>query len=325
MSARSVTPVIVLSLPRSGSTLVQRTLSAHPGVATTAEPWLLLSLAAPMRPRIPWAGGWHRGTSAALHDLAAVMPGGMDDVRKELELAAQRLYEHAAPPGAGFFIDKTPPYFLVADELFGMLPDARFLFLWRNPLAVVASIVETFCAGRFRPDDYTVSLFTGLANLVAAFERHGTRAVSRRYEDLVTGGSEAWAELAVELGLPFDATAPHRVGELQVDGRFGDVTGTERYRRVDPEPLTKWRATLASPVRRAWARRYLRWIGARRLATMGYDLGELLAELDALPYAPATAAADAADLARSFARDAVKRRLVRHDRGPSAWRFVLGS
>ena len=38
----SVRPVFLLSLPRSGSTLVQRLLASHPEVATAAEPWVML-------------------------------------------------------------------------------------------------------------------------------------------------------------------------------------------------------------------------------------------------------------------------------------------
>jgi hypothetical protein len=41
MSARP-TPLFLLSLPRSGSTLAQRILAAHAGIATTSEPWILL-------------------------------------------------------------------------------------------------------------------------------------------------------------------------------------------------------------------------------------------------------------------------------------------
>jgi hypothetical protein len=40
---------------------------------------------------------------------------------------------------------------------------------------------------------------------------------------------------------------------------------------------------LNNPVRKAWFRRYLRWIGRERLAVMGCVLDVLIAELDALP------------------------------------------
>ncbi len=64
---------------------------------------------------------------------------------------------------------------------------------------------------------------------------------------------------------------------------MGDPTGAKRYSTLSSEPEQKWRTTLANPLRRAWCRRYLSFLGPERLATMGYDLDRLLGELDALP------------------------------------------
>ena len=38
------TPIFIISLPRSGSTLLQRILTSHESVASASEPWLLLPL-----------------------------------------------------------------------------------------------------------------------------------------------------------------------------------------------------------------------------------------------------------------------------------------
>ena len=37
-------PIFIFSLPRAGSTLLQRVLMGHPEIASIAEPWLLLPL-----------------------------------------------------------------------------------------------------------------------------------------------------------------------------------------------------------------------------------------------------------------------------------------
>ena len=52
----SVTPVFIFSLPRSGSTLTQRVLTAHDGVASAAEPWVLLPLLQPLVPTAAVSG-----------------------------------------------------------------------------------------------------------------------------------------------------------------------------------------------------------------------------------------------------------------------------
>ena len=53
--------------------------------------------------------------------------------------------------------------------------------------------------------------------------------------------------------------------------------------KINPRGLERWRETLGNPVRKAWCRRYLRWIGAERLRAMGYELDELLASVDSTP------------------------------------------
>lgn len=323
-----IVPVFVLSAPRSGSTLVQRVLSVHTDVATASEPWLLLPLLSPLQPRLPPGGRWHRQVAGALHDFAGTLPGGADAYRAAMRDAALRLYREAAGPGPRFYLDKTPPYALIADELLATFPDARVLILWRNPLAVVASIVETFCDGRWHPDDYAISLFTGLDELVGAARRHADRVTTVRFEQLVGGDPDAWRSTAGALGLPFDDRALDEFTGVRLEGRLGDPTGVRAYDALSDAPLEKWRATLASPLRRAWCRRYLRWIGDERLATMGYALDDLLAQLDGLPATlsgcrtATTTVRDTADLARTLARDAARAQLVR-PRPPSSWRRLL--
>ncbi len=62
-------PIFLLSLPRSGSTLLQRLLAAHPHIHTTAEPWLMLPLAQ--------AAGYDNGLSMDYHPELAAM--GIED------------------------------------------------------------------------------------------------------------------------------------------------------------------------------------------------------------------------------------------------------
>ncbi len=315
------TPILLLSLPRSGSTLVQRVLGAHQGVATAAEPWLLLALLAPLRDDLPGAGNWQPRIHAALADFgAALPPQGYERAAAD---AARALYEEAAG-GAPFYLDKTPPYFLIVDEIVRALPEARVVILWRNPLAVLASVVETFCGGRWRPQDYPTSLFGGLARLLAGAERHGDRIHTVRYEDLVGGDEGPWRALTEYVGIEFEPAALERFAAVSLDGRMGDKTGVAAYSRLEPAAASKWRATIDNPVRRLWARRYLDWIGPARLARMGYDHAELRAELAGAETRLAGSGRDAAEGLASIARDSLRAQVVRRNKGLSAWRPLLG-
>lgn len=322
MPPLAVTPILLLSLPRSGSTLVQRILGAHDEVATASEPWLLLPLLLPLRDDVPAPGGWQPRIHEALNDFSRTLPDGVVSYERSVGDAARTIYEEAAG-GARFYLDKTPPYFLVIDEIVRTLPEARVVVLWRNPLAVLASVVETFCAGRWRPQDYPTSLFGGLTRLVDGVRRHGERIHTVRYEDLIDDGEEEWRRLAEFIGIEFDPTSLARFPQVELDGAMGDPVGTKAYSRLEKGPTEKWRETISNPVRRLWAQRYLDWIGAERLAVMGYDREQLLADLTATEMSLSHTATDAGDALTSIARDALKMRFARHGSPESAWAELM--
>jgi hypothetical protein len=318
----SVTPIVLLSLPRSGSTLVQRILGTYDEVATASEPWLLLPLLLPLRDDIPAPGGWQPRIHTALSDFSQTLPDGLASYEQSVGDAARALYEQAAG-GCPYYLDKTPPYFLVIDEIARTLPEARLVILWRNPLAVLASVVETFCAGRWRPQDYPTSLFGGLARLVDGSRRHAGRVLTVRYEDLVGGDDAEWRRLTEFIGLEFDPASLERFSDVRLNGAMGDAVGTKAYSRLEAEPTGKWRKTISNPVRRLWAQRYLEWIGGERLAAMGYDKELLLADLAATEMSLSGTGADAGDALTSIARDMAKARFARGGATASAWGELL--
>ena len=208
-------------------------------------------------------------------------------------------------PRRPYFLDKTPRYYFIAEDLLRIFPDAKVVFLWRNPLAVVASLLETFRRGRFEPYYFRSDLYLGPRLLVDAFRAAGDRAFSVRFEELVSPDGEGrWRDLFEHLELDFDPAYLRGFEEVRLKGNYQDPVGQSRYRELSSEPLDKWRGTLRGPVRRAWARRYLRGVGADTLEAMGYDQAALLTELETAPGGQ-PAAADAARLALSWWRAAV--------------------
>jgi hypothetical protein len=274
-------PIFLFSISRSGSTLIQRIIAAHEGVATTSEPWLLLPYAYTLRPRGVDAEYVHPLMVAAIEDFCAELPGGSEDYLAELRRLALDLYEGAAGSGATHFLDKSPPYCLVAEEIMRIFPEGKFVFLWRNTLSVLASMIETW--GPWHPTFMSSDLFVGLPRLVAAYEANRERSHAVRFEDLVSADEAGWQSLMDYLEIEFDPGALESFAEVKLNGRMGDPTGSKRYSALSREPAEKWKATLANPIRKAWARRYLRFLGTERLATMGYDRARLERELDSQP------------------------------------------
>ncbi len=286
-------PIFLLSLPRSGSTLVQRVLAAHPDVATAPEPWLLLPFAYAMREQGVVAEYTQPVAARAIREFVDRLPDGEDDYWRALRDFVLELYAKASGGKGTYFLDKTPRYHYVLPELFRTFPDAKVIFLWRNPLAVVASIVETWARGRWNVDRWQGDL-RGVAALVAAYERHRDVVAAVKFESLVADPDASWPALFDYLELPFERELLRSFAGVRLDGKMGDPTGVHRYDALSTEPLDKWHRTLANPWRKRWCRDYLDWIGTDRLSTMGYDLPSLLAELDGLPSKPRMVVSDAA-------------------------------
>jgi Sulfotransferase family len=279
----SQAPVFLLSLPRSGSTLLQRMLAAHDEVSTAPEPWILLPQIYAFRETGAFAEYGQVPASRAIREFAQRLPNGEDDYFDELRAFILRLYAKASAGSGSYFLDKTPRYYFIVDDLFRLFPDGKFVFLWRNPLAVVASIVETWGHGKWNLERWRHDLFDGARNLVAGCEDHADRAYALRFEDLVSDPDGSLAPLFAYLGLPHDPAVTSDFSAVRLDARMGDHAGSSRYAALSTEPLDKWKGVISTTVRKRWCRAYLRTIGERRLRVMGYDLATLLAELDDAP------------------------------------------
>ncbi len=292
-SVEALIPVFIFSLPRSGSTILQRILATHPAVATASEPWILLPFLYARRSHGVYAEYSHRKAIQAIEDFSSGLPGGEAEYMDAVRELVLKLYRERAGPDARYFVDKTPRYHVVSADIVRTFDDARFIFLWRNPLAIVASMIEVWGHGRWNAYEFAFDLFDGLEGLIEAQELAGDRAISFRYRDLVSEPPETRARIFAHLGLQIDDAQPENQQDVRLTGRMGDHAGAQAYRELSCEPRLKWRRTLASPLRKLWCRRYLRWIGRERLTAMGFDLDSLLRDLHRAPTSWRTVPSDA--------------------------------
>lgn len=301
-----IQPIFVFSVTRSGSTVVQRVIAAHDGVATVSEPWLLLPYLYASRSTGVVAEYTHPLMVSAVEDFCRELPAGAEDYRTELRDFVLRLYAKAASDGTRFFLDKSPPYYFIADDIIDLFPEGKFVFLWRNPLSIVASIIETWQGGCWHPMAFREDLFIGLPRLVSAYLNNADRVHAVRFEDLISGGAEPWRGVMSYLGIEFEPQALNDFADVKLRGRMGDPVGVGRYTTLSSEPTQKWRRTIHNPLRKAWCRRYLRFLGDDRLATMGYDGDTLQMELAAQPPSAASLFGDLIRTTSDFVREPVR-------------------
>lgn len=274
-------PLFIFSLPRSGSTLLQRTLSADKKISSLAEPWLLLPLVYSLKNEGIYTEYSHQIAKLALDDFVCELPNGKQDFFSAIGEATLSLYGKASKnKNAKYFLDKTPRYALISDEIIQIFPDGKFIFLWRNPLAVIASLLETFGRGRWYIFKFKVDLFDGILKLIDSYNEHQNVALSIQYETFLQCPKQELKRIEKYLDLDLSSELLGNFSQVTFSGRMGDPTGINQYDELNKETLEKWKLTLNNPFRKWWCRRYLHWLGHERLQMMGYDLNGLIQELN---------------------------------------------
>ena len=269
----------IISQPRAGSTLLQRLLATHPQIQTIGEPWLAIPFVYALREKGVSSEYIHVSLAQGFGEFVSKMPGGREDYFREVRAMLERMQEKISAPDKTYFLDKTPRYHLILEELPEIFPDAKFLVLWRNPLAVVASILNTWQKGRFDLCYYEQDIFRGPLNILSFVDKRAAAVCELRYEDLVARPEESVRRVTDFLELPPLATVALPEKDPLKEAKLGDKTGIQKFQSVSAAPVEEWKSAFASPLRKFWAKRYLEFLGGESLKKMGYSTDELLASI----------------------------------------------
>ena len=280
--------IFLISQPRSGSTMLQKILGAHPKIHTVSEPWIALHPLFALREHGLATDYDPMLARRAVNEFLRHLPDGEDAYWEAVQRMLSALYSRALDgSGKSIFLDKTPRYYFIIPELRRVFPRARFVFLLRNPLAVLSSILDTWIKGEdplqlraFRHD-----LMVAPRLLMEGVRSCGPNAIVVRYEDLTSKPTEEIRRLCASLDISFHPRMT----------KYGATTGEERWlygdqgtvnRETGPlmVPPTRWRSTLKQSLRwEAWARSYVEAMGPGLVRELGYDYDQLTADLPVRP------------------------------------------
>lgn len=274
-ASESVKPIFVISLPRSGSTLLQRLLASHGSIATASEPWLLIPNLYAFREAGVCADYGHQLLNIATEDFCQILPNGKADYLQSVAAFANNLYTTVAQAQGGvYFLDKTPRYVFFVKELFAMFPDAKFIFLWRNPLSIIASIAETWARGGWNLYGNHVDLFRGMESMIDAYSEFKTHVFSVTYEQLVEQTETVVSKIYNFLEVEPDGAESKSFEGVALAGRLGDPTAGKKYAVPSVASMEGWRSTINTPLRKRWAIKYLDFI-SHSGGIEGYDIETL--------------------------------------------------
>lgn len=273
-------PLFIFSLPKAGSTLLQRILGASPYISTATEPWILLPFIYIFKPNGIRSEYWHKASVTAIEDFIRDLPEGKKDYLIELKTFIYNLYKKSSDVNSSYFLDKTPRYSIISHEIMELFPEGKFIFLWRNPLAVVSSTIQRWYKGKWKIFISYIDFYKGISSLLDTYISKQADVHALNFENLLHDPYSEIQQICLYLNIPFTDEMLSAFHKTPLLGRMTEHTGSKVYKtNISKEPLTNWPSTFNNSYRRLWAKKYLNWIGEDRLKIMGYDYSELLSEL----------------------------------------------
>lgn len=265
--------IFIISQPRSGSTLLQRVLAGHPDIQTSAETWLMLHpIYGKKRNKIEseYGGNW---TYDAVHEfLQNYTADGAKVYDDAIRAWAQVIYSAAINfGGKKLFLDKTPRYFFIIPDLYRIFPKAKFIFLLRNPMAVLSSELRTYVKDKwtilslFRPDllDAPRLILEGIREL-------GDNAITVRYEDFVSEPEIELEKLCGHLEIEYHESILDYEDTPAPVGIMNDPIGIHKHKRPNAAGVDKWKKLADSSQHQHFALSYLKDLGPEIIEGMGY-------------------------------------------------------
>lgn len=275
--------IFLISLPRSGSTLLQKMLAVSPEIYSVAEPWLMLPLASMLKEEGTLTQYSHEIAFHAFEDLIKELPHGKTDFYHEIEKFSLSLYgKMAAGRSCKYFLDKTPRYYLIIPLLAEIFTDAKFIFLFRNPLDVLSSILTSWKKDRFILYKHYADVYYGPRAMSEGYALLKDRAVSVNYHDLVKSPAFQMQKVCSYLDIPYDHSMIENYKNVQFSGRWGDTTGIRQFDSVSTDSLEKWKKVLNTHYRKWFSKRYINHLGPEILTSFGLSVTELMNEIDSI-------------------------------------------
>jgi hypothetical protein len=235
-------PIFILTLPRSGSTLLRCILDTHSRVCAPHELHLTMFGLRPLD--MP---------SRLSLEVAGLTPGEAEHL-----LWDRILHWHLVRSGKERLVEKTPNNLANWRRLAECWPDAQYVFLLRHPASVLASVFTSIpvpsdqVEWRQRKEQHMLEMCAALDEARGELDGH-----TLRYEELTSDPATAVRAVCDHIGVPFEPDMLHygRVDHgpfLKGVGDFADLIRTGRIQPRHHGPPVGPTSTTLREVCHAW-------------------------------------------------------------------------
>lgn len=216
------TPVFIIGLPRSGTTLLDRMLAAHPDIQVLEEP-------------------------ESLRVAEAVTASGGDPAEARRRYWAY-LEETAGLDADRLVVDKNPMHALHLDLLPSLFPEATVVFSLRHPFdSALSCFMQDFALNpatvHFLELESTAQLCVRLLRMMQLYEQACAGNVLRiQYEDLVTDDHRRQLAPVLErMDLSWHADMDHYAEKASQSGLIKSASYEQVTRGIYQSAVERWR------------------------------------------------------------------------------------
>lgn len=222
--------------------------------------------------------------AVAVSEFIDRLPARRADLEQAVHDFVVGLYRRISPDHSKYFLDKTPRYYLIWEFLSRVYPDAKFLFLFRNPLEILSSIINTWGGGRLhRIHKHWIDLTVGIEAVSQASVALADRATIIHYSDLVRSPRRTLESIFSFLGLDPPEEFQIQLSSADLEGTVGDRTG--KSPGLEPIQRTNAKRTpaLDGVVRKYIAGKIVKGMSDLSLRQHNVSIAELQEQISCLP------------------------------------------
>jgi hypothetical protein len=216
----SLSVVVILGAPRSGTTLLRTLLGSHSEIAALPEtPWLMgvygeQTSVRSLRNRLI------NGEDGAVKNISGITPADVDLALREF---LTKLFSPWLPEkGKRILVIKTPDDSLFLDQLVDLFPDAKYVHIVRDPRDVTLSTMSRFTVlngyGKASADN-CIRRWLDFEERIKTTFAHGKNYYKLKYESLVENPGATLDPVMRFLGVDIE--------ELKIDVDGHDLPGWE--------------------------------------------------------------------------------------------------
>lgn len=265
--------IFLISQPRAGSTMLQRILGSHPEIHTLSEPWLMLPPFYALRQKGYEAEFDADVALTGVRSFLGTLPQGEDAYFEGVRRMYTHLYDQALlTSNKRYFLDKTPRYYYIVPQLYRTFPEAHYIILLRNPMAVICSVLKTWVRRDWlKLCELKHDLTIAPHFILESIEQLGTKALVVHYEHIVMNPNIEIEKICKWVGVDFRTGIINYGHNNALEWSLGDQNETYRNERPILNHLDKWKESLNNPQVWRLANDYFNSLGKKTLTKMGYS------------------------------------------------------